>query len=158
MSQRSSRALLPPLRHLPELFEQLALLLVQALRHLDAQAREHVALAAARELRRAAAADAEQLAVLRARGHLQRHRALGRRYLDRRPERGVRIGHRHVDDQIGATALVDRRLRDVGDDVEVAGGRAAVAGLALALQADTRAVFRARGNLHGVALRAPLAP
>src|SRR5712691_6013618 len=43
------------------------------------------------------------------------------------------------------------------DHVQVAGGAAADSGLALALEPDPRAVLDPGGNLHGVALRPPLA-
>ena len=131
----------------PELLEQLALLLVQPLRHLELEPCEHVALAAARELRRAAPADAEQLAVLGARGHLQRDGAVRRRHLDRRAERRVGERHRHRHEQVVAPALVGVRRLDVRDDVQVARGRAAVAGLALPLEPDARAVLDAGRDL-----------
>src|SRR5581483_6224321 len=146
-----------PSHALLELLEQLALLLVDLLRNLDAHAREHVALAVALEARRAAALDPQQLAVLGPGGHLQRHGAFGRRHLDGAAERGGRERHGHRHDEVVAAALVHLRRLHPRDDVEVARGRSAVARLALALQLDARAVLDARRDLHGVALGTALA-
>src|SRR5581483_4012007 len=125
--------------------------------HLDVHAREHVALAVALETRSAAALDAQQLSVLGAGRDLQRHQAFGCRHLDLASERNGRERHGHVDDEIVAAPFVDLRRLNARDHVEVAGGRAAVPRLALALQLDTRPVLDARGDLHRVALRAALA-
>ncbi len=73
----------------------------------DPDACEHVALAGALEARRAAALDPQQLAVLGARGNLERHGALRRRHLDLAAERGGREGDRHLHDQVVAAALVE---------------------------------------------------
>src|ERR1700758_3326525 len=102
-----------------QLFEELALLLVHALRHLDSDTREHVALARAAELRRAAALDPQELAVFRTGGNLQRDRALRRRHVDLPPERGHWEGDRHLDDQVVSAALVGIRGRDPRDDDQV---------------------------------------
>src|SRR4051812_42498588 len=66
------------LRRLLQRLERLALGLRQLLRDGDLHACEQVAAALALQLRRAAAAQAEQLAVVGAGGHLQRHLAVRR--------------------------------------------------------------------------------
>jgi hypothetical protein len=138
--------------------EGLALLLVHFLRHLDLDSRQHVAPTFTVQVRHAAALDAQELAVLRAGGDLQLHRPVGRRRLDLAAERCSGVRHGDVDDQIVTPALVDLRRLDARDHVEVAGGRPAVTGLALALEPDPSPVLDARGNLDRVALRAALAP
>src|SRR5262249_13446132 len=144
--------------HLLELLEQLAAALVQLLRHLDAHAREEVALTGALQLRRAAALDLQQLAVLGTGRDLQRHRAGGRGPLDAAAERGGREADRHLDDEVGlAAALVDRRGSHARDDVQVARRPACHAGLPLALEPNTSPVLDPRRDLHRVALRPPLA-
>src|SRR4029453_2884611 len=135
----------------------LELLLVQLLRHLQAQARKDVALPAL-ELRRAAALDPQQLPVLGAAGHLQRHRAVRRRYVDSGPQCRVGERDRHVDDEVGAAPLVDRRLGYARDDMQISGRAAGGPGLALSLEPDPGAVLDAGRNLHRVALRSALAP
>src|SRR5262249_38074050 len=138
--------------------EQLAAALVHLLRDVDLHAREQVALAPALELRRAAALDLQELAVLRARGDLQRDRPVRRRHVDASAEGSRGKAHGHIDQQVrDAAPVVDRRLRDARPDVEVACRAAADAGLALALEPDARAVLDARGDLHRVALRPALA-
>src|SRR4029453_17298645 len=146
-----------PSAHVPQLLVELALLLVELLRHLEPQAGQDVALATL-ELRRAAALDPQQLAVLGAARHLQRHGAVRRRHIDSGPKRCVSERDRHVDYEVGAPTLVDRRGGDPCDDVEISGRAAGDPGLALPLQADPGAVLDAGRNLHGVALGAPLAP
>ena len=88
---------------------------------------------------------------------LQRHAAVGRRDLDRRAERRLVERDRHLEHEVVAAPLVQLRRLDPRHDEEVAGGRAAPAGLALALELDLRAVLDARGDPHRVALRPPLA-
>src|SRR5581483_3016618 len=128
-------------------------------RHGHVQAGDQVAAAGGVEARRAAAADAEQLAVLRAGRHLQGHRSVRRRHLHGRAERGLREGHRHVELQIGLAApAVQLRRLDARDDEQVASRAAAVAGLALPAQLDPRPVLDARRDLHPEAAGAPLAP
>src|SRR5581483_8796130 len=135
----------------------LALLLVDALRHLDADAGQDVALAGAAQARRAAALDPQELAVLGAGGDLQRDVALRRRHLDLAAERGGRERDRHLDDEVVAAALVRVRLRDARDDDEVAVRAAVRAGLALPLEPDLRAVLDAGLDLHGVVAEPALA-
>src|SRR6266508_248530 len=140
-----------------QLLQQIALLLVDALRHLDAHAREHVALTGAGQARCAAALDAQQLAVFGAGGNLERDGALRRRHVDLAAEGGHREGHRHLDDEIVAAPFVRLGRRHVRHDDEVARGTAVLPGLALALEADLRAVLDAGLDLHGVRLDAALA-
>src|SRR5205807_1158108 len=74
VARRSREQLLPRVlaRNLLQLLERLAFLLRQLLGHGHAQPREQIASTLATELRRAVAAHAQQLAVLRAGLHLQR--------------------------------------------------------------------------------------
>src|SRR5256886_13339478 len=141
-----------------QLLEQLALALLQLLRHLDLDAREQVAAAGALQLRRALALHAQQRPVLRAGLDLHRDRAVRGRHLDGRTERGLRERDRDLDDQVVASALVQLRRLDARDDVEVARLAAREAGLTLALQADAGAVLDAGRDLDRVALRPALAP
>ena len=67
---------------------------------------QHVAVPAL--LRRALAAHPERLAVRRAGGHLQRHRAVQRGDLDVRAQRRLRIGDRQLDGQVVALAAEHR--------------------------------------------------
>ncbi len=101
--------------------------------------------------------DAEQLPVLRARRHLERQAPVGRRDLDRRPERGLVEAHRQLEHEVVAAALEELRALDTGDHEEVARRRAAPAGLAFALQPDLRPVLHPGRDRDAVALRAPLA-
>src|SRR5262249_22505118 len=128
-------------RRLLELLERGALRLRQLRGHGHAHAREQVAAAVALQARRSAALDAQELAVLRAGGNLERDAAVGGRDLDRRAERDLVEGHGYVEHEVVASPLVELRRLDARDDVEIAGGSAAPAGLALALQLDLRAVL-----------------
>src|SRR5207247_556774 len=83
--------------------------------------------------------------------------AFRRRHLDRRAERGVGERDGDVDDEVRAAPLVDRRLGHARDDDQVAGRAAAVAGLALALEADPRPVLDPGRDLDRVALPPALA-
>ena len=66
---------------------------------------------------------------------------------------------RHLEHEVVAAALVELRGLDARDDEEVAGGRAAPAGLALALELDLRAVLDARpGSGRGSASCAARGP
>src|SRR5262249_49722370 len=67
-----------------------------------------------------------------------------------------REGDRHLDDKVVAAALVSVRLRNPRDDDQVAVRTAVLAGLALALEPDLRAVLDARLDLHGVRAPTPL--
>src|SRR5207248_8464048 len=132
--------------------------LAQLLRHGQLHAREQVAAPRALQPGGTLALYAQHRAVDRAGLHLDRDRPIRGRHLGLGAERGVGERDADLDDQIVAAARVDLRRRDPRDHVEVARLRAAVTGLALAAQADPRAVLDSRGNLHGVALRPPLAP
>src|SRR5512132_2661695 len=145
------------LLHVPELLEQLTLFLVRLLRYGDLQPREHIALALALQLRRAAALDPQQLAALRPGWNLQRHRTLGCRHLDVRAERRVGKPDRDLDLEVRAAPLVERRIRHMSYDDQIARRSAAVARLALALEPDLRPVLHAGRDLHSVPLRATLA-
>src|SRR5262249_39819384 len=134
--------------HLPQLLEQLALLLVHALRDLDAHACEHVALARAAELRCAATLDAQELPVLGTGGDLRRPGAGGAGRPARPAEGCGRVRHRPLDDEVVSAPLVDRRGGDARDHYQVACGAAVLAGLALALEADARPVLDAGLDLH----------
>src|SRR6266508_4620845 len=108
-------------------------------------------------LRRASPLDAQELAALGAGGDLQRYGAFRSRHLDARAERSVRERDRHVDDEIRAAALVERRVGDARDDDQVARRAATESGLALPFQANLRTVLDAGRDLHRVALRPALA-
>ena len=99
------------------LWDKFAVLEPMAL--LTTHAGQYVALTRALQLRRTAPADAQELAVLRARRHLERDGPLGRLHVDARAERRLRVGDRDVDHEVVAAAVVDGRGRHAGDDVEV---------------------------------------
>src|SRR3954471_18885660 len=126
--------------------------------HLDAHACEDVPLPAAVQLRGAAALDAKELAVLRPRGDLQRHGTFGRLHVDLAAERSRRVRHRDLHDEVVAAPLIRVRGRYAREDDEVTGWTAVLPRLALALQANARAVLDTRLDLHRVRLDAALAP
>src|SRR6266508_564117 len=74
-----------------------------------------------------------------------------------RAERSVRERDRHVDDEIRAAALVERRVGDARDDDQVARRAATESGLALPFQANRRTVLDAGRDRQRVALRPALA-
>ena len=76
-------------------------------------------------------------------------RPRGRVDLDRAAERDDGEGDVDLAVQVVAVALELRVLGDVDDDVEVAGGAAGKAGLALAVQPQPLARRDAGGDLHG---------
>src|SRR5262249_22635284 len=156
-SCRSAGRRYPSADALLQLLEQLALLLVHALRHLDADTREHVALALSIEPRGAAALDPQQLAVLRARGNLERDRTLRRGNLDLAAERGSGEGNGHLHDQVVTAPLIGRRRRDPRDDDQVAVRATVLTYLALPLEPDLRPVLDARLDLYGERAPPPLA-
>src|SRR5574338_1390108 len=133
-------------QHVPVRLERLLLGLRELLRHRHAETRQQVALAAAVQLRCAAPLDAEQLAVLRARRHLERDGPVRGWDLHGRAERRLRRRDRDLEHELGAAALVQRRRRHLHTDVEVTRRTAADAGLALALEADPRSVLGPRGH------------
>ena len=101
---------------------------------------------------RALAAQALDRAVLGAAGHAQLLRAVQRRDLDVGAADRLGDRDRHLDLEVVALALEDRRLGDVGDHEQVARRAAAQAGLALAGQPDPRAVLDARRDVDAVLL------
>src|SRR5919109_2201160 len=143
-------------RRLLERLDRLALGLRELRGDNHAQARQQVALAAAVELRGAPAAHAQELPVLRAGGDLQGDAPVGRRHLDLRAEHRLRVRHGHLDDEVGAAALEERRSGDARRHDEVARGPAREAGLALALVPDLRAVLDPGRDLDRVPLRPAL--
>ena len=80
----------------------------------------------------------------RCRGDAQRLAARQRRHLDLAAAQRLNDADRHLDLEVLALLLEDRRGRHVGDHVEVAGRAAALSGLALAGEADPAAVVDAR--------------
>src|SRR5581483_9388547 len=85
-------------------------------------------------------------------------RPVRRRDLHRRAEHRLGVRDGHLEHEVGAAPLVQRRGVDLHDDVEVAVGAAVPARLALALEPDARAVLRPGRHLDLVALRRALAP
>src|SRR5436190_1824387 len=85
------------------------------------------------------------------------HKEQEARHRNLRAESRLGVRDRHVDDEVVAAARERLRRSHARDHVEIAGLGAAVAGLALAAQADPRAVLDAGRNLDRVALGAPLA-
>src|SRR5690349_13669825 len=90
--------------HLLELLDRLLLGLRELLRHREVHARDQIAPPRALELRRAAALDAQELAVLGAGRDLEGHLAVRSRHLDGGPERGLGERDRHVDLEVRITA------------------------------------------------------
>src|SRR5262249_58310385 len=70
---------------------------------------------------------------------------------------GGREGEGHLHDEVVTSPLVRRRGLDPCDDDQVAARAAVVAGLALPLEPDLRAVLDARLDLHGERAPPPLA-
>src|SRR4029078_11856025 len=103
-----------------------------------------------------AALDPQQLAVLRARGDLERDGAFRRRHLDLAAEGRGGKGDWHLHDQVVAAPLVRRRGLDPGDDDQIAVRAAVLPSLALSLETDLRAVLHTRLDLHGERAPAPL--
>ena len=105
-----------------KLLEQLLLFLGQALRRHALHGDHQVAVAAARNVRHALAAQAEGRAGLRAFRDLDGFVAIDARDLDLRAERERRERQRHAAVQVVAVALKELMLLDEDDDVEIAGG------------------------------------
>src|SRR5262249_1397348 len=74
------------------------------------------------------------------------------RHLDLRAERRFGVCDRHVDDEVGVAALKALRRLDARDDEQVARRAAVRTDLALALEADARALPHAGGDLPRVRL------
>src|SRR5439155_17996526 len=143
----------PLLRHLEVALERFLLGLRELLRHGHLHAGEQVAAPVALEMRSAAALHPQELAAFRPGRDLERHGAVGSRYLDAGAECGLSERHRNLEHEVRATALEERRRIDVDDHVQVAGGTAVVTGFALPFQADAGPRLRTRGNLHAEPLR-----
>src|ERR687887_1041647 len=144
-----------------ELAQQVALLAREPLRHGHLDGDQQVAEQPAGGAGHPAAAHPEGAAVLGAGRDLERHRPVQGRHLQLGAERGLGEGHRHGDGQVVAAAAEQRVLADVDLDDQVPGGRAGLAGLALALEADGGAVADPGGDadlqLAGADLAAPAA-
>src|SRR5919198_753494 len=129
-----------------ELAQQVALLAREPLRHGHLDGDQQVAEQPAGGAGHPAAAHPEGAAVLGAGRDLERHRPVQGRHLQLGAERGLGEGHRHGDGQVVAAAAEQRVLADVDLDDQVPGGRAGLAGLALALEADGGAVADPGGD------------
>src|SRR6185312_5570324 len=133
-----------------ELAQQFLLALGEVDRRLDHHLDIHVAARRRAQHGHALAAQAELVAALRAGGHVDLGAgAIDGRYLDGAAERRGRHGDRHAAMDVGAVALEDAVRLDREEDVKVARRAAAHAGLALAGQADARAVLDAGRNVDG---------
>src|SRR2546423_14249251 len=110
------------------------------------------------QLRHATSHDREQLPFPLPPRPLQPDAAVGRRDLDPGAERRLVEGDRNLEHEVVAAALVELRRLDARDHVEVARGRAAEAGLSLALELDLRAVLDAGGGAGRVALSSARPP
>src|SRR3954471_23366861 len=141
--------------HLRELLHGGPLLGVEVPRDLDHEAVVDVAAAGAAEARGTLAAQALDRPVLGA----GRHAELLRRVEGRDLHLGAleRLGDRdrHLDLQVVALGLEHQRLLDVRDDEEVARRAPAQPGVALAAQADARALLHAGRDVDPVALDLP---
>ena len=115
---------------LRERVDRLRLLLVELLRHVDHEAVVDVPALRrlpAPELRRALAAQALDGAVLGPRRHAQGLGAVQGRHLHLGAAQRLGDRQRHLDLEVVALALEDRRGRDVRDQIQVAGRPAAAA-------------------------------
>src|SRR5947209_4172530 len=115
-------------------FQQFALARGQAPRRFDDHADQLVAVSVAVQIDKSLALEPDYFARLRSRWNLQLDLALKRRDLDFSAERGLRETDRDLDHDVVILAHEERMLLDVDDDVEVAAGAAAEAGLALVAQ------------------------
>src|SRR5580700_7610801 len=104
------------------------------------------------ELGWALAAQALNRAGLGARLDTQSLRAVQRRDLHLGAAQRLGDRQRNLDLQVVAAALEHGRCRDVGHQIQVAGGTTAVTGLALARQADAAAVTNTGGDVDAHAL------
>src|SRR6185436_11331482 len=111
-----------------------------------------VAAAAVGQPLRALATQALDRAGLGPARHAQLLGPVQRRHLDVRAADRLGDRDRHFDLEVVALAPEHRRLLDARDHVEIAGGAAAQAGLALAGQPDPRALLDAGGDVDLVLL------
>src|SRR5258708_1479327 len=131
-------------RVLVEFLQQFLLALGELLRGLDQHLHIHVAALTRAQHRHALAGKAEAPARLRAVRHLHLGlAAVDRRDIEAPAERRRDHRDRHAAMQVGAVALEKLMLREGEENVEVAVRPAAHAGLALAREANARAVFHA---------------
>ena len=132
-----------------QLLEQVALLLAEAARDLDVDDDAQVAVAVALEARHAAAAERQcPLAGLGAGRDLELRRAVERRHLEGRAERGARRRHVEDGDEVVAVAHEALVLADRDQDVEVAGAAARLADMAAAPDSQALAVSDPGRDLH----------
>src|SRR4030095_8194467 len=131
-----------------ELLEQFLLLGREIGRRLDVDLDVHVAALRRAHDRHALAAQAELVAALGAGRDVDaRHLAVERRHLDVAAERGLHHRDRHAQMYVAALALEELVAAHRQEDVEIAGRPAARPGLALAAEADARAVLDAGGDI-----------
>src|SRR5262245_21446551 len=127
-----------------EFLEQLLLLGREVGRRLDVDLDVHVAALGRAHDRHALAAQAELVAALGARWNVDaRHLAVERRHLDVAAQRRLHHRDRHAAMHVRALALEEQVAAHRQEDVEIARRPAACAGLALAGEADARAVLDA---------------
>ena len=133
-----------------EALEQFLLFFRQVLRRDDVEADNHVAAAAAAQVRYTLAAHDEHLAGLRAGGNAEVVvRAVDRRDGDLVAERDLREVDLELEQQRVVVALEEVVLADADLQVEVAARAALGADLALAGEAHLRSVVDAGGDVHG---------
>src|SRR6185436_516543 len=131
-----------------EALQELALAGGEVLRRLDLDLDVHVARHLRAQHRHALALETELLAGLGALRHLDpRLAAVDGRHVDVPAERCRRHGDGHSAENVGAVALEELVRLDRQEDIEVAGRPAAHAGLALAGEANARAVLDARRDV-----------
>src|SRR6266542_147147 len=141
-----------------EFLEQFLLLGREVGRRLDVDFDVHVAALRRAHDGHALAAQAELVAALGAGRDVDaRHLAVERRHLDVAAERGLHHRYRHAAMHVGTLALEQLVAAHRQEDVEIAGRPAARAGLALAAEADARAVLDTGGNVDLERLVAPRA-
>src|SRR6185312_2681896 len=105
-----------------------------------------IALRSLARVRNAALAQAEFLAVLGAGRNFEQGLAVDRRHFDFGAEAGFPDGDGDLHVDVVAFTAEDRMLLDMSGDVEIAGGGAHGAGVALAGDAQTRAIFGSGGD------------
>src|SRR5213078_733440 len=115
----------------------------------DLHVHRHQEVAVAVLLWRSLAADAERLAGRRAGRDLQRHRAVQRRNLHVRAERGLRVAHRKVEREVGVTPPEHLVRLDAHPHEQVARRGARAARLAAPPDADALPLLHPGRDLHG---------
>ena len=150
---------------LGELFQFLALFVVQMSWHFHQQPRVEIAPVAAIDLHDSFAAKTKTLSALRPGRHFQARLAFQRRHRHFSTEGGSRERDRHFAEEIIFLALENRVFLDVDNDVKVAVSATSHPRFAIAAGAQTRAVrdagrdldFYAAGFLHPTFAMATLA-